>query len=76
MKRFEARQENDQKYMVFTDSSVVMLPIQSDRPNIEFYCRFTREGGTLAVQLGPRQKGVEGSEVFDEWAKQAAGNRD
>ena len=81
---FAKRNENDQSYTIFSDSTSAIKRYLHDHPGpgqslqkaLNRWCQELGErGNTLAIKWVPGHADVEGNEVADFWAKQAAHNR-
>jgi len=81
---FAKRNENDQSYTIFSDSTSAIKRCLHDHPGPgqslqKAHNRWCKElgerGDTLAIKWVPGHADVEGNEVADFWAKQAAHTR-
>lgn len=84
MKIFEARQETDQRYTIFSDLRPAIWRAmadalgpgqQWDRVTIEVGTRLAAKNNEVSVMWVPAHKGVAGNEFMDGLAKEAAGGR-
>ena len=84
LKIFEARQQSGRKYTIFSDSQPAIRRAMTDslgpgqqwaRAIIEVASRLVASDNEVRVMWVPAHRGVEGNEIADRAAKEAAENR-
>ena len=84
LKACERGQFSDRRYTIFSDSQAAILRIRTDeigpgqqwaRAAIEVCSQLVQRGNEVTVQWVPAHVGIEGNEVADRFAKEAAEGR-